>query len=78
MARTAQPKSFWRSMKRWIELDALNARPGRVAEMRIFGGFDVKEIAQALGVTTRTVDRDWQLAKAWLHLQLRGAISAGA
>lgn len=59
-------------------LDALNARQGRVAEMRIFGGFDVKEIAQALGVTTRTVDRDWQLAKAWLHLQLRGAISAGA
>lgn len=53
-------------------LDALSARQGRVAEMRVFGGLDIPEIAQVLGVATRTVDRDWQLAKAWLHLQLKG------
>lgn len=52
------------------QLQARSDRQGKVAELRIFGGLSVTEIAQALGVTTRTVDRDWQIAKAWLHTQL--------
>ena len=52
-------------------LQVRSERQAQVAEMRIFGGFSVGEIAQALGVTSRTVDRDWALGKAWLHLQLK-------
>lgn len=52
-------------------LQAQNERHGKVAELKVFGGFSVAEIAAALGVTTRTVDRDWLFVKAWLQTQLR-------
>ena len=42
----------------------------RVVEMRYFGGFGNQEIAAALGVTTRTVERHWRYAKAWLYREL--------
>jgi RNA polymerase sigma-70 factor (ECF subfamily) len=51
-------------------LETINARQSQVVELRVFGGLTVQEIAAVLGVTTRTVDRDWQFAKAWLHAQL--------
>lgn len=53
-------------------LAELDPRKARVAELRTFGGFTVAEIAEALSVTPRTVDRDWLFAKAWLHNELRG------
>src|SRR5918997_1273452 len=46
-------------------------RLGRVVECRFFGGLSEKETAQALGVTARTVRRDWVKAKAWLQHALR-------
>ena len=52
--------------------DALNAlakvdaRKGRVVELRFFGGLSVEETAEVLGVSVETVHRDWRLAKAWL------------
>lgn len=49
----------------------LNERQAHVAEMRIFGGFEICEIADALQVTTRTVDRDWRFARGWLQMQLK-------
>ncbi len=45
----------------------------RVVEMRYFGGLTVEEIAEVLGVSPRTVDRDWAMAKAWLRAELKGA-----
>jgi RNA polymerase sigma factor (TIGR02999 family) len=42
----------------------------QVVEMRYFGGFSGEEIAQALGVSTRTVERHWRYAKAWLFRAL--------
>ena len=43
----------------------------QVVEMRYFAGFGNEEIAQALGVSTRTVERHWRYAKAWLYRALR-------
>lgn len=51
-------------------LAALDARLGRVVEYRFFGGMTEKEIAHVLGVTERTVRRDWQKARALLKTLL--------
>jgi len=51
-------------------LAALDPRQSRVVELRVFGGFEVEEIAAVLGVSARTVKRDWRFAKAWLACQL--------
>jgi RNA polymerase sigma factor (TIGR02999 family) len=48
-------------------LAALNPRLAQVIEMRFFGGLTEEETAAALGVTDRTVRRDWVKARAWLH-----------
>lgn len=45
-------------------------RQARVAEMRLFGGMSVEESAHALGVSDRTVKRDWRVARAWLARSL--------
>ncbi len=42
----------------------------RVVELRFFAGCTEEEIAQALDITTRTVQRDWAKARAWLHATL--------
>jgi len=45
-------------------------RLARVVECRFFGGLTEDETAEALGVTSRTVRRDWTKARAWLHRRL--------
>jgi RNA polymerase sigma factor (TIGR02999 family) len=52
-------------------LAARSGRQARVAEMRLFGGMMVPEVAEALGVSERTVKDDWRVARAWLARQLR-------
>jgi RNA polymerase sigma factor (TIGR02999 family) len=54
-------------------LAALDARLARVVECRYFGGLTEEETADALGVTARTVRRDWVKAKAWLYTELYGS-----
>jgi RNA polymerase sigma factor (TIGR02999 family) len=51
-------------------LRALSPRQARVVEMRFFGGMTEEEIAEVLGVTSRTVKRDWEKARAWLYGEL--------
>jgi RNA polymerase sigma factor (TIGR02999 family) len=54
-------------------LSRLAEQEGRLAEvveLRFFGGLSVEETALSLGVTDRTVKRDWRLARAFLHEQL--------
>ncbi|MEK7403662.1 MAG: sigma-70 family RNA polymerase sigma factor [Acidobacteriota bacterium] len=51
-------------------LAQLDPQQGRVVEMRYFGGLTVEETAEALGVSPRTVKRDWAMAKAWLRAEL--------
>ena len=48
-------------------LAELEPRQRRVVECRFFGGMEEPEIAEALGVSDRTVHRDWLKARAWLH-----------
>ena len=45
----------------------IDERLARVAECRLFGGLSDEETARALGVSLRTVQRDWQRARAWLQ-----------
>lgn len=52
------------------KLSAIDARLGQLVEMRYFGGLDEMEIADALGITDRTVRRDWRKARAFLLTQL--------
>ena len=54
-------------------LAELNERQSQVMTLRYFGGLTVPEVAAALGVSVVTVERDWRLARAWLHGQLREA-----
>jgi RNA polymerase sigma factor (TIGR02999 family) len=50
-----------------------NPRLPRVIELRFFAGLTEEETAATLGVTTRTVQRDWTIARAWLHKELAAA-----
>jgi RNA polymerase sigma factor (TIGR02999 family) len=52
------------------ELTALDARVCRVVELKFFAGLSMDETAQALKVSTATVERDWTVGKAWLHGRL--------
>jgi RNA polymerase sigma factor (TIGR02999 family) len=47
-------------------LEAMDSRQARVVELRFFGGLDVPETAEALGISTATVKRDWAFARAFL------------
>ena len=53
------------------ELAAIDERMVRVVEMRYFVGLDMEEIAQALGVGKRTVERDWEKARSFLYAALK-------
>jgi RNA polymerase sigma factor (TIGR02999 family) len=53
-------------------LAKLDPRQAKVVELRFFGGMNVEEVAQALGVSKRTVEGDWTFARAWLSKELRG------
>lgn len=66
---------------RLLELDAaldrleeLDPRLSRVVECRFFAGLTEEETANSLGVSLRTVQRDWKLARGWLQEDLSGAI----
>lgn len=56
-------------------LAQFDARAARVVEMHIFGGLTFEEMAEVLGVTARTLGRDWKMARSWLRNELRGASS---
>ena len=53
-------------------LAGVSERLSRVVECRYFAGLTEEETAVALGVTARTVERDWVKAKGWLYQELRG------
>ena len=53
-----------------LALAALDARQGRVVELRYFGGLSIEETAEVLGLSPATVKREWTMARAWLHREL--------
>ena len=61
-------------------LSKLDARKGRVVELRYFGGLSVEETADVLGISAETAKRDWRMAKTWLFVALstgRGRLRVG-
>jgi len=58
------------------QLAEMDPRKSRIVEMKFFGGLSTEEVAEVLKVTTRTVEREWRKAKAWLNRAIsKGAIS---
>ena len=51
-------------------LESIDVRAARVVELRWFAGLEPEQVAAALHVTRRTVDRDWRFARAFLHAAL--------
>lgn len=52
-------------------LEEVDPRRGRVVECRFYGGMTIPDTATALGISQRTVKRDWAVAQAWLHRDLK-------
>ena len=52
------------ALKGLMEMDP---RKSQIVEMKFFGGLTNEEVAEVLKVTSRTVEREWRKAKAWLH-----------
>ena len=53
-------------------LAAIDPQQARVVELRFFSGLSVEETAAALGVSPKTVKRDWSVARAWLRREIGG------
>jgi RNA polymerase sigma factor (TIGR02999 family) len=51
-------------------LEEFDPRQTQVLEMHFFGGLTFDEIAEQLGVSSRTIKRDWEMARAWMHHEL--------
>jgi RNA polymerase sigma factor (TIGR02999 family) len=51
-------------------LTQIDPQQGRIVELRFFGGLTIEGTAKVLSISTSTVNRDWTLAKAWLHREL--------
>jgi RNA polymerase sigma-70 factor (ECF subfamily) len=60
------------------ELKALDPEQARLVELRFFAGLSTEEAAEALGVSSRTVKRDWRSARAWLLHRLTSEGEPGA
>ena len=56
-------------------LERVDTQQRQIVELRYFGGLNIEETAQVLGVSPATVKRDWRMAKAWLHRELSPAIA---
>lgn len=70
-ALAAPPDFLLRLDEELAALRTLNDRAARVVELRFFGGYSSEEIAEALGVSARTVRRDWDIARLWLYRRIR-------
>ena len=53
-------------------LAQIDERRSKLVELRFFGGLTAEETAEVLGISVRTVHREWDLARAWLFRELRG------
>ncbi len=52
-------------------LAKFDATQAKIIELKFFGGLTSEEVAEVLGVSDSTVKREWRIAKAWLHQQLK-------
>ena len=54
------------------DLTATDPRKGKIVELKFFGGLTTAEIAENLGLSVATVERDWKFARAWLYRAMAG------
>ena len=73
LARDAQDVDVLKLEEALQRLEQLDARLAKVVQYRYFAGLTEEEIASLLGVTDRTVRRDWRKARAFLHREIRGS-----
>jgi RNA polymerase sigma factor (TIGR02999 family) len=57
------------------KLAEIDERKSKIVEYRYFGGFTLPEVANILGVSPATVEREWRLARSWLRREITGAPS---
>ena len=74
MVSLAEPSAVFVELAEVIALDEalnelaeLDPRKSQIVEMKFFGGLTNEEVAEVLQVTSRTVEREWRKAKAWLQ-----------
>lgn len=53
-----------------IKLQDLDPRQAQIVELRFFGGMTVQQVAEAIGVSKRTVELEWKMVRAWLRKEL--------
>ena len=58
-----------------LDLARLDAQQSRIVELRFFGGLTLDETAEVLQISRSTVQREWNMAKAWLFNQLSSTTS---
>ena len=54
-----------------LAFEQVDPRAAKVVELKFFGGLEIDEIAELMGLGSATVKRDWALARAWLHRELQ-------
>ncbi len=72
LAEEARPEEIMSVADAIGRLEKLDGRMARIVRLRFFVGLSVDETAEALGLSGRTVRREWALARAWLHRELGG------
>ena len=60
------------------QLEQMDPQQARIVELRFFSGLSIEDTADALGISTATVKRDWALAKAWLYREISGSAASEA
>jgi RNA polymerase sigma-70 factor (ECF subfamily) len=53
-----------------LRLETFDKRQSQVVELRFFGGMTEEEISHVLGISVRTIKRDWNVARAWLYAEM--------
>lgn len=53
----------------------IDERQGRIVQMKFFGGLSAPDIAEVLGISLATVERDWATARIWLRREMQRATS---
>jgi RNA polymerase sigma factor (sigma-70 family) len=51
-------------------LAVIDPRKSKIVELRFFGGLSLEETAEVLNVSSRTIRREWDLARAWLNREM--------
>ena len=69
----ADPETILAVHEALEKLELLDPRQAKIVELRFFAGLKNEEIAQSLGVSLRTVEAEWTMARAWLKRELSSA-----